>query len=180
MFQEKDWLIVGKIVSAQGLDGKIRVNPSSEFPERFTKPGPRWLQKFSEEPLKITLINGRQIPGKSIYVISLEGIHDRTSAESLIGQKVLVPAKDRPKLGPNEYHLLDLIGLEVRVGEQIHSIGKVQNLINSGNDLLEIKTIEGKKILIPFVKSIVPELDLQGGWLKLTPPPGLLDIENLD
>ena len=180
MFSEQNWLKVGEIVSAQGLNGKLRINPTTDFPERFTKPGSRWLQKDSDQPSKILLLNGRQIPGKSIFVISLEGINNRSSAEALVGYKLLVHSKNRPKLKTDEFHFLDLYGLEVRLFDKGPSIGKVQNLTNAGNDLLEIETIEGKKVLIPFVKEIVPTLNIKEGWLQITPPPGLLDIENLD
>ena len=40
-----DWLPVGKVVGAQGLKGELRINPASEFPERFTEPGTRWLDR---------------------------------------------------------------------------------------------------------------------------------------
>ena len=43
MAERDDWLMVGKLVGAQGLRGELKVNPASDFPERFTKPGPRWL-----------------------------------------------------------------------------------------------------------------------------------------
>tara|TARA_Y100001968_G_scaffold47153_1_gene37347 strand:- start:5411 stop:5968 length:558 start_codon:yes stop_codon:yes gene_type:complete len=180
MFTERDWLTIGKFVSPQGLNGKIRVNPSSDFPERFTKAGPRWIQENLEDPQKIVLLSGKQIPGKSIYIVSIEEINDRKSAESLIGKKLLVPASDRPKLKANEYHFLDLIDLEVRLNQEKSSFGKIKNLTNAGNDLLEIETNDGKRILIPFVKEIVPELNFTEGWVSITPPPGLLDLENLD
>ena len=64
------WLVIGKIVSPQGLRGEVRVNPSSDFPERFLRPGDRWLQDESEEPKKIQLNSGRRVPGKAIYVVS--------------------------------------------------------------------------------------------------------------
>ena len=179
MFKE-EWLTVGKFVAPHGLYGQLRVQPSSEFPERFTKPGPRWIQKHKEDPKEVLLASGRQIPGKSLYVVSIKGVTSRTSAESFIGSKFLVPATDRPKLDPDEFHFLDLIDLEVRLNEETSPIGKVTNLRNAGNDLLEIETNTGKKILIPFVKEIVPKLHLQEGWLQITPPPGLLDLENLD
>ena len=180
MFSEQDWLLVGEIVSPQGLKGKIRINPKSDFPERFTKPGPRWIQNKSEEPLEIQLINGNKIPGKSIYVVAFDGINNRDLAESLVGYKLLVPINNRPKLDSNEFHLLDLIGLEVKLEEKSNSLGTVKNLMRAGNDLLEIQTTEGKKVLIPFVKEIVPNVYLSKGWIQLTPPPGLLDIENVD
>ncbi len=44
MEQQPELLVVGKIVAAQGLRGELRVNPLSDFPERFTQAGPRWLR----------------------------------------------------------------------------------------------------------------------------------------
>ena len=171
-----EWLIVGKLVSAQGLKGDLRVNPSSDFPERFTERGARWLQKNEEVPRKIELLHGRQIPGKAIFIISIKGIDNRESAESLIGEKLLVPSSNRPKLNANEFHLLDLITLEVRLDPSGKAIGEVTDLMQAGNDLLEVQLIEGKKILIPFVKAIVPEVNIEDGWILITPPPGLLEI----
>ncbi len=173
---EDSWLTVGKLVAPQGLRGELRVNPSSDFPERFTKPGQRWLQKKEEEPREIQLTAGRQVPGKSIYVVRFSGVRNRAEAESLIGQKLLVPSSHRPQLGKNEFHLLDLVGLEAKLQPEGPVIGRVTNLTTAGNDLLEIKLVEGQKVLVPFVQEIVPEINLQEGWLKLAPPPGLLEL----
>ena len=52
----------------------------------------------------------------------------------------------------------------------------MSDLISGGNDLLEITTTDGRKLLIPFVEAIVPEVKLKEGWLLLTPPPGLLEL----
>ncbi len=176
MLSSEVWLNVGKIVAPQGLKGELRVNPSSDFPERFTKPGKRWLQKSEEQPQEILLISGRQLPGKSIFVVRFANITNRSAAESLVGRFLLVPASDRPKLEADEFHLLDLVGLEVRINSHEPSIGTVLDLTSGGNDLLEIMLIEGRRVLIPFVKAIVPEVNLREGWLRITPPPGLLEL----
>ena len=82
MAESDDWLSVGKIVGVQGLQGELRVNPASEFPERFTAPGPRWLRsRKGVEPTEIQLKKGRQLPGKSLFVVRLEGIDSRSAAE---------------------------------------------------------------------------------------------------
>jgi 16S rRNA processing protein RimM len=58
----------------------------------------------------------------------------------------------------------------------------VLDLIHAGNDLLEVElTGSGsggprRRVLIPFVEAIVPEVNLAGGWIGLTPPPGLLEL----
>ncbi len=176
MNADDEWLIIGELVAAQGLQGELRVKPSSEFPERFTEPGKRWLKQCNNQPKPVKLLKGRKLPGKSIYVIQLEGVQNRTTAETLLGASLLVPSSSRPALNEGEFHLLDLIGLEARLEKESPAIGEVKDLITAGNDLLEIELKEGKKTLVPFVKTIVPEVHLDEGWLLLTPPPGLLDL----
>ena len=176
MIEKDKWMSIGEIVAAQGLKGDIRIKPSSDFPERFTQPGKRWIQKTNELPTEIKLKKGTLIPGKSIYILSIEGVSNRSSAEEIIGWKLVIPVDSRPMLSKDEYHYFDLIGLEARRGPQKTLIGYVTDLINGGNDLLEIELVEGKKVLIPFVKEIVPEIELKEKWLLIDPPPGLLEL----
>lgn len=176
----EELLEVGRIVAAQGLRGELRVNPLSDFPERFTRPGPRWLRSRQGAVQETQLQSGRQLPGKELFVIRLEGVDDRAAAEALVGQELLVSAADRPRLAPGEFHLLDLLGLEVRLLESEAKgppIGRVRDLIHAGNDLLEVELEDGgRSLLIPFVQAIVPRVELAEGWIGLTPPPGLLEL----
>ena len=207
------WLEIGTIIAPQGLNGEVRVYPDSDFPERFEKPGQRWLLKPNDtEPLPVELLGGRYIPGKKIYVIELAGVEERDQAEALRGCRLLVPRSDRPVLEEDEYHVLDLIGLEVFNQLTQEVLGTVIDVIPAGNDLLEVKlnhpqvlvppldehqtsaeavTKAGKKskpqpkspkpatVLIPFVKAIVPVVDLHNGRMEIIPPPGLLEINLL-
>ena len=174
---DEGWLAVGTVVAAQGLNGELRVNPASDFPERFTKPGPRWLQRKGAAAQEMTLTSGRQLPGRSLFIVQFEGIDNRSAAEALVGQTLLVSSNDRPELEEGEFHLLDLVGLEARLNANDSDVvGTVSDLISGGNDLLEITRPDGHKLLIPFVEQIVPEVHQQEGWLLITPPPGLLDL----
>jgi 16S rRNA processing protein RimM len=178
-------MAVGKLVAAQGLQGELRVLPMSDFPQRFTRPGRRWLQGRSpqQQPRVVELLRGRQLPGRELFVVQLAGVNSREAAEALVGQELLVAADDRPPLQPGEFHLLDLVGLEARLLESDGSpgelIGRVRDLLHAGNDLLEIER-PGEPapapLLIPFVQAIVPVVKLKEGWIGLTPPPGLLDL----
>ena len=176
MIKKDKWMTIGEFVAPQGLQGDIRIKPNSDFPERFTKPGKRWIQKTNELPTEIKLKKGTLIPGKSIYVISIEGISSRSSAEEIIGWELVIPIDSRPNLSKDEYHYFDLIGLEARKGTERTLIGHVTDLIKGGNDLLEIELVEGKKVLVPFVKKIVPEIKINEKWLLINPPPGLLEL----
>lgn len=206
-----DWLEIGTIVSPQGLKGEIRVYPNSDFPERFEEPGQRWLKRPGDtEPQPVELLRGRYVPGKGIYVIQLAGVENRDQAEALRDSLLLVPVSDRPSLGKDEYHVMDLINLEVFNQLTGEVVGVVIDVIPAGNSLLEVKLhkqpepepekpeaplpnrtskirkpkrqIEKKPatVLIPFVKAIAPVVDLHNGRIEITPPPGLLEInENL-
>jgi len=107
MIEKDKWMSIGEIVAPQGLKGDIRIKPSSDFPERFTKPGKRWIQKDKEFPTEIKLIKGTLIPGKSIYIISIEGVSDRSSAEEIVGWNLVVPLNSRPDM--NEMSTITLI-----------------------------------------------------------------------
>jgi 16S rRNA processing protein RimM len=202
-----DWIEIGTIVAPQGLKGELRVYPNSDFPERFEQPGQRWLQRPSEgEPQPIELLGGRFIPGKGIYAVKLAGVDTREKAEALRDARLYVPMSDRPKLGQDEYHVLDLIDIPVFNQLTGELVGVVVDVYSFGNDLLEVQldkqpevaapkpevappTRKSKQrkpkrqvphkpatILIPFVKAIAPVVDLPNRRIEITPPPGLLEL----
>ena len=75
--------------------------------------------------------------------------------------------------------MLELINLEVKILEnnELKTIGKVVNLENEKNNLLIIELFKNqKKVLIPFVKEIVPLLDIKNNFLIINPPNGLLEL----
>ena len=202
-----EWLEIGKIVAPQGLKGELRVYPNSDFPERFEQPGKRWLKYPNSLQIKeVNLVSGRYIPGKNLYSIQLLGIENRSQAEALRGCKLLVNKSDRPQLGEDEYHVSDLINLEVYNQLTEENIGVVIDVFWAGHDLLEVKlhkqpvieeiptpdlskiTKNRKKrkkkskkqkvvtVFIPFVEEIVPIVDIKASRLEINPPSGLLEI----
>jgi 16S rRNA processing protein RimM len=209
--QTQEWLEVGTITSPQGLKGELRVYPDTDFPERFTQAGIRWLkhpQTGAIAPAKLQ--GGRFVAGKNLYIIKLEGVENRSQAEELRDYKILVDKSDRPKLRAGEYHVADLVGLEIYHQKTGENIGVVVDLYSAGNDLLEIKLhqqpeVEPKSdrdlsnisrrskrkkfrpksnkpitVFVPFVKEIVPVVDIANQRMEISPPDGLLNIHDLD
>ncbi len=172
------WLEIGTIVAPQGVDGEVRVYPNSDFPERFEQPGKRWLLKPGDtEPQPIELLASYYLPGKGLYVLQFAGVDDRDRAEVLRGCRLMVPETDRPTLCDDEYHVLDLFGIEVFHHLTGETVGVVVDVIAAGNDLLVVKISGGdREVFIPFVKAIVPVVDLQQRRIEITPPPGLLEL----
>ncbi len=179
MINKKEWLTVGLITSCHGINGQVKVKSLSDFEERFLKPGIRWLQQENEPPSKIELISGFKQPGKGIFIVKFQGINTRNRAEQLKKFKILVKAETLPKLKKEEFHLLELVNLEVKTFEdnELKKIGKVINLENEKNNLLVIELFQNqKKVLVPFVKEIVPLIDIKNNFLIINPPNGLLEL----
>ena len=179
MTENEDWLVIGVITSSHGVAGKLNIKSLSDFNERFTKPGTRWIQKYNEEPIPFKLTSGFQKPGKDSFIISLEGIKNRNDADNLKKYKLLVKSNDIPKLKDNEFHVNQLLDLDVKlfVEGEIKIIGKVVDLITENNNLLVIRLLQNNKdVLIPFVKEIVTTIDRRNKYLVINPPKGLLDL----
>ena len=200
-----EWLEVGTIVSPQGLQGEVKVLSLSDFPERFEKKGQRWLRSpKGETPQLVNLKYGRNIPGKNLYIVKLAEINSREQAETLRNYKLLVPISDRVAIAKDEYHVADLIDLEVYLQETGELVGYVRDIFSTGHDLLEVELIpklipevvsetlpemeeaiaaeekvvnkKPKTILIPFVMKIVPVVDIANKRIEIIPPAGLLDL----
>ncbi len=203
-----EFLEIGTIVSPQGLKGNVKVQSDTDFPERFQKPGIRWITKPQQpSPQQIQLEKGWKIPGKNMFVVKFAGINDRQTAETLRGCKIFVLKSDKPQLEEGEYHVSDLIDLEVYIQATGESVGVVVDVFAAGNDILEVKLhkqppqkerkipdlsklnrysklrkFRPRKtkpftVLIPFVEEIVPVVDLENRRIEINPPLGLLNLD---
>ncbi|MCA2692132.1 MULTISPECIES: ribosome maturation factor RimM [unclassified Microcystis] len=188
---EENWLEIGTIVAPQGLEGELRVLSVSDFPERFQKRGIRGIQRSQGgEIQEITLLRGRELPGKNVYVIKLEGVENREQAEALRGYKLWANKLEKPRLKADEYHVSELVNLEVYHHLTGEKIGVVVDILWAGNDILAVQleanlasvkkkspsSDSGARALVPFVKEIVPLVDLKAARIEIAPPPGLLEI----
>ena len=179
MINKNEWLTVGLITSCHGINGLVKVKSLSDFDERFLKPCIRWLQKEHETPAKIELTSGLKQPGKETFIVRFQGINTRNHAEQLKKFKILVKINELPKLKEQEFHLLELIDLQVKTleNDELKVIGKVINLENEKNNLLIIQLFKNQKVvLIPFVEEIVPLVDIKNNFLIINPPNGLLEL----
>jgi 16S rRNA processing protein RimM len=111
-------------------------------------------------------------------LVSFRGIHDRNAAETLRGLIVHVErdAADVPE-DPEEYYDSTLQGLRVELpdGTELGVISDVVHL--PGQDLLAV-SVHGRDVLIPFIAAFVPHVDPAGGRVVVTPPDGLLELED--
>ncbi len=110
-------------------------------------------------------------------LVRFEGVSDRDAAAELRGTWLTVDsATIAPPADPDEFRDADLVGLSVRTADGTH-VGTVDDVLHSGQDVLVIKSPDGREFMVPFVKPLVPEVDVKSGFLAINPPEGLLNLE---
>jgi 16S rRNA processing protein RimM len=169
-------LRVGRLVKAHGLKGALKVELYTDDPARRFTPGATFT-------LQVPTTSDWH--GKSLELIELrwynthavaffKDVLDRTAAETLV-KAILWVEQDAEELPVEEDAWYDhqLVGLAVlRDGVKVGIITRVDHL--PAQDLLTVKTDAGD-VLVPFVKAIVPSVDIEAGTLSVTPPPGLFE-----
>jgi len=158
-------LIVGRIVKAHGVRGEVVVVSESDNPTRFA----RGAVLATPEGSKLVVRASR--PHDASLIVSFEGVDDRTAAERLRGKALSIEAADRRALEPDEYWPEDLIGLHVRDQEGA-PLGEIVDVVIGAQDRLVVQTSRGT-VDVPFVRSLVPHVDISGGFVTVNPIPGL-------
>jgi 16S rRNA processing protein RimM len=81
---------------------------------------------------------------------------------------------------PEEFFDHQLRGLAV-LDTDGRAIGVVDDVLHlPGQDLLAVRREGGREVLVPFVAELVPQIDLEAGRVVIDPPPGLLNLDELD
>lgn len=166
---------VGRIGRPHGIRGAVVVGVRTDEPElRFAKGSRLDTDPSGVGPLVVAAT--RWHSGE--LLVRFEGIADRDAAEELRGTWLLVESATLPPPDdPDEFNDTDLVGLSVRTTDGT-AIGTVDDVLHPAQDVLVVKTPDAREIMIPFVKAIVPEVDVRSGYLTIDPPEGLLDLEN--
>ena len=108
-------------------------------------------------------------------IFKFKGVDTISDAERLAGADVAIPIEERAEAAEGEYYQSDLVGCEVFDGVRL--LGTVAGCQETGGPLLvEVKTAQGKELLIPFAKAIFTKIDLEQRRIDVVLPDGLLDL----
>ncbi|MDO5728717.1 MAG: ribosome maturation factor RimM [Actinomycetaceae bacterium] len=165
-------VIVATVGSAFGLRGEVMLNLRTDSPDERIFPGAR-LRTDSSNLNNLTVDNVRVHKGR--LAVKFVEIADRTEAEAIRGTNLLI---DTREVEPEDdaWYRTDLIGLQA-VDTHDRALGEVTGLtVGEAQDLLHVE-YEGREVLVPFVYEIVPEVDIEGGFIVLDPPGGMFDGE---
>lgn len=165
-------LVVGRIGRPHGVRGEVAVEVRTDDPgERFA-PG-AVLQTDPAERGPLTVARTRRHADR--LLITFDGVKDRDAADDLRGTYLVIDSAELPELAdPDEFHDHELVGLAVLTADGAR-VGVVDDVTHLGQDVLVVRRDDGAEALVPFVREIVPEVDVAAGRLVITPPPGLVD-----
>lgn len=158
---------VAVIERPRGLRGELKALPLTDFPDRF-RPGAQ-VYLMSE---RCTITRARWHADR-VY-LQLAGCSDRKAADALRGELVEIPDTDRPDASQGLYYIDDIEGLRVATlaGEPL---GSVREILRTGaNDVWIVDRDAERDLLIPALRDIVREVDLEAGLIIVDLPDGLL------
>ncbi|GAA4247911.1 ribosome maturation factor RimM [Dactylosporangium darangshiense] len=181
-------LVVGQVIRAHGVRGEVVVDVRTDAPaERFAvgsvletdSTAVRHLQTVPpgawKPPPTLTIESVRPHQGRLLIVF--DGIYERNLAEDMRGvllcvDSATIPASD----DPDEFNDHELVGLDVvdAAGERVGELLRIDHA--PAHDLLVVRLLDGRTGLVPFVREIVPEVDVPGRRIVITPPEGLFDL----
>lgn len=160
---ERDWILIGRTAGAFGLRGEIKVEPLTDFPERFETLATIHLGPGHEAwTVERTRPHGKHI------LVKLRGVDDMDAAAALRGRDAFVPRSAALPLPDGHYLLEDLIGIAV-VTSGGESVGAVVDVIRTGSNDVYVVRRGRDELLIPGIRDAVLQLDLGARQMVIDP-----------
>ena len=155
---KRQYFEIGQIVNHFGIKGMVKVNPFTDDISQFEEMETILVDKKGSL-LEIQIEEVKY--SKNQVLLKLKGIDTVEDAEKYRNCYLKLPREKARKLPENTYFIADLIGLEVYTDEG-NLLGKVEDIYNSGaSDIYVIKDTLGKQILLPAIKEVIKQIDLE-------------------
>ncbi len=168
-------LRVGRLTKAHGLKGAIKIELYTDVPEKRFVPG----AVFTLQVPTTSAWHGKTLQLNELKYYNLQpvaffkGVSDRSTAETLI-KAILWVDQDLAEREEDAWYDQELVGLAVvRDGIRVGTLTRIEHL--PAQDLLTVETVDGREVLVPFVKAIVTAVDVKAGALTIDPPLGLFE-----
>ena len=175
--QARTQLRVGRLVKAHGLKGALKLELYTDDPEgRFTPGASFTLQVPESSPWHGKSLTVREFRWMNSHPVAFfDGVEDRSAAEELVRAILWIDQDDEDIVVEDDaWYDHQLVGLDVVRDDQV--VGRVIRVEHfPAQDLLIVRLPGDREVLVPFVKAIVPEVDITTGRILVTPPPGLFE-----
>jgi len=156
---------VGLVGAPWGVRGDVKVQPLTDFPERFQPGAALWVRGDRRELRRSRWSRG-------LVYLCLVGVESRDAAEELRGALLEVPEADLMPLPEGQYYRFQVIGLEVRTREGT-VLGRVAEILSTPSNDVYVVRGGPRELLLPAIEDVVKAVDLEAGQLVVEPLPEL-------
>ena len=155
---KQEYFEIGQIVNTFGIKGIVKVNPFTDDISQFEKLKSILVDKKS----KLLEMQIEEVKySKNQILLKLKGIDTIEEAEKYRNCYLKLPREKAKKLPKDTYFIADLIGLKVYTDEG-NLLGTLEDIYNSGaSDIYVVKDELGKQILLPAIKDVIKQIDLE-------------------
>jgi 16S rRNA processing protein RimM len=161
------FITVGKLGRARGIEGEIYVTPTTDFPDRFV--GLTEIFIDDRGTWKVQKIESSRMIG-SRPVLKFLGVNSPEEAARMTNRKLAVARQDLVELPEGTYYIFDLIGCNVFTDDPERLVGTITDVRQyPANDVYVIKTENGSEILFPAVKDFISDVDPSGKRIVVDP-----------
>ena len=151
---------IGKIVNTHGIKGEVRVQATTDFPEKRFAIGEK-VYVFKNQKLVKELTIKSHRKHKQFDLLSFEGLEDINLVEDLKQADLKISADQQDELTEDQYYYHEIIGLDVFDLEG-NELGQISEIMQSGaNDVWIIKRKQKADLLIPAIKDVVKEIQIE-------------------
>ena len=167
-----EFLEIGVIVGAHGLQGELRVNPSCDSPAFFKQFNVLYYDAQGQKPVRVVSVREH----KNLALLFLEGISSVEAAQALRNRRLFFKRADA-QLEEGQYFIAELVGCEVFDAEHGTLYGTLSDVSQPGaHDVWHIKMDNGREVLIPVIDDVVKKVDVQSRRIEIIMLDGLLDL----
>ena len=165
---------VGQIINVHGIKGAVKIKVHLVNPMDIDTFGDLTDQS-GKKIFRIKALSQKQ----GIVLATVQGVTDRTKAESLKGVRLYVAREKLPQEEMDEFYCIDLIGLKVFKGEEV--FGVVESIDNFGaGDIVNVRLNGGKVFPFDFSDATFPVVDIENGFMQIELPDGIREVLNED
>ena len=157
-------LAVGRIQASHGLKGYLKVKSMSGEIEHLL----RLKSVYVGSPGRLSILQVEDVRAAGrMVLLKLAGIDDRGKGDRYRGQLIWAGRAEASVLGEEEYYVADLEGCRLFQGPKL--IGRVVSVPEGGGgDFLEVRSPEGKSLIVPFSRYFVGRVDIEQRRIELT------------
>lgn len=167
----KDFFRVGVIANTHGIRGEVKIFSTTDDVKRFDYLKEAYIDA-GKEKIKVEVSNVRYF--KNLVIVKFKGIDNINDIERYKGKDLLVTRENALPLEEGEYYLADIIGANVYT-EDGNLFGSLEDVIETGANLVYSVQHEGKEVLLPVIDDCVKEVNVEEKKVIVHIMKGLLD-----